>query len=69
MKELSVQISAELDFELTQMAVEAGVSRIDILRRGLAVMKGFRIAKLRGFRHIGFVTDPKKLDIEVVNVL
>lgn len=69
MRRLDLLISADLDRELTAIAEGAGICRHDVLRRGLAVLKAARIAKARGLPHIGFTTDPARLDLEVVNVL
>ena len=69
-KRLDVLISAELDAELTLAEYcEDGIPRHDRLRRGLAVLKAFSAAKKQGLKHLGFTSDPSKLDVEVVNVL
>ena len=68
-KRLSVNISDELDELIDQLADEANISRTDVVRRALAIMKAFRQQKAAGRDHIGFVADPTKLDAEIVNVL
>jgi|JI71714B2RNA_FD_contig_21_3636664_length_463_multi_6_in_0_out_0_2 metal-responsive CopG/Arc/MetJ family transcriptional regulator len=66
---LSVNISEELDELIDSLASDAKISRTDVIRRALAVMKAYRQQKAVGREHIGFVSDPKKLDAEIVNVL
>ena len=69
MRRLDLLISEELDRELTVISESAGIPRHDVLRRGLAVLKAARIARGRGLPHVGFTTDPARLDLELVNVL
>lgn len=69
MRRLDFLISADLDRELTAIAEGAGIQQHDVLRRGLAVLKAARIARARGLPHIGFTTDPARLDLELLNVL
>lgn len=66
---LSVNISEELDELIDSLANDAKISRTDVIRRALAVMKAYRQQKAAGREHIGFVTDPTRLDAEIVNVL
>lgn len=68
-KRLSMNISEDLDTLIDDLASDANISRTDVIRRALAVMKAFRQQKLAGRDHIGFVSDPAKLDAEIVNVL
>lgn len=68
-KRLSVNISEELDELIDELANDANISRTDVIRRALAVMKAYRQQKAIGREHIGFVSDPRKLDAEIVNVL
>lgn len=68
-KRLSVNISHDLDRLIDQLASEANISRTDVVRRGLAVMEAFRQQRAAGREHIGFVSDPTKLDAEIINVL
>ena len=68
-KRLSVIISDDLDRLIDELAADAGTSRTDVVRRALAVLKAFKQQKKQGRSHIGFVSDPTKLDAEIVNVL
>lgn len=68
-KRLNVIISDDLDRLIEELATETGTSRTDVVRRALAVMKAFKQQKEKGRDHIGFVSDPSKLDVEIVNVL
>lgn len=66
---LDLTITAELDEEISAISQEAGISREDVFRRGLAVIKAYKEQRELGRRHIGFVSDPRNLDAEVINVL
>ena len=68
-KRLSVNISSELDDLIDQLAKDADITRTDVVRRALSVMKAYQQQKKLGRDHIGFVDDPSKLDAEVLNVL
>jgi predicted transcriptional regulator len=68
-KRLDVILSDDLAADLDAIAAEAGVERHDVVRRGLAVLLAFREARARGIGHIGFTSDPARLDVEIVNVL
>ena len=64
-KRLDIEISTTLFAELDTPEIPIH----DMLRRGLAVMKAYRLAKRRGFNHMGFTVHAHQLDIEVINVL
>jgi len=68
-KRLSIIISDDLDRLIDELAEDAGTSRTDVVRRALAVLKAFKQQKKQGRDHIGFVSDPSKLEAEIVNVL
>lgn len=68
-RRLSVNINEDLDDLINDIANDANISRTDVIRRALAVMKAFREQKAAGRGHIGFVSDPTRLDAEIVNVL
>lgn len=68
-KRLSMVISDDLDRLLDDLVAETGTSRTDVVRRALAVMKAFKQQKELGREHIGFTSDPSKLEAEIVNVL
>ena len=65
---LNLQVSSELNQMLEDIADSAGTNRTDVVRQALALMKTAHAAKRDG-RHIGIVTDPKKLDTEIVGLL
>ena len=65
---LSLQVSEELNCLLEQMADDAGTTKRDVLRQALALMKAARDGK-KDNRHLGFVTDPRKLETEIVGLL
>jgi metal-responsive CopG/Arc/MetJ family transcriptional regulator len=65
---LSVQVSQELNQALEEIADSTGSNRSEILRQALALMKAAHRAKKEG-RHLGIVSDPDKLDTEIVGVI
>ena len=66
---LNVRISKELDQLIEEISDESEITRTEVVRRALAVMKAFREQRRQGRRHIGFANDPEKLDAEILNVL
>lgn len=65
---LSLQVTEELNRLLEEMADDAGTTKSDVLRQALALMKAARDGK-KQHRHLGFVSDPRRLDTEVVGLL
>lgn len=65
---LNLQVSQELNRTLEEIAESAGSNRTDVIRQALALMKVAYTAKKEG-RHIGLVSDPRKLDTEIVGLL
>lgn len=68
-KRLSVNISAELDELIDQLADDANITRADVVRRALAIMKAYKQQKEVGRDHLGFTSDASKLEAELLNVL
>lgn len=64
-----LSMDADLYRDFQKMAREEGTDMADIIRRGLAVMLVFSQARKRGHYHLGFVSDPKRLDVEMTGVL
>ncbi|WP_407524713.1 ribbon-helix-helix domain-containing protein [Methylobacterium oryzisoli] len=65
---LNLQISPDLNQMIEQIADETGTNRSAVIRQALALMKVAHEAKVKG-KHIGLVTDPDKLDTEIVGLL
>lgn len=65
---LSLQVSKELNQTLEEIAEATGTNRTDVVRQALALMKVAHVAKTEG-RHLGIVSDPKKLDREIVGLI
>ncbi len=65
---LNLQVSQELNQALEDIAESTGSNRTDVIRQALALMKVAHAAKKDG-RHIGIVSDPKKLDTEIVGLI
>lgn len=65
---LSLQVTREVNRLLEDIADEAGTTKSDVLRQALALMKVAHDGKHSG-RHLGFVSDPKKLETEIVGLL
>ncbi|WP_370314195.1 ribbon-helix-helix protein, CopG family [Sagittula sp.] len=68
-KRLSVNISDDLDRLIDELADDAKITRADVVRRALAIMKAYKQQKAHGRTHIGFTADASKLDAELLNVL
>ena len=66
---LSLEINEDLAKLLDDIAEDEAVSRTEIVRRALAVIKTYKEQMDAGRSHIGFVRDSDKLDLEIVGVL
>ncbi len=66
---MNIELSKELAKEIIDLAESEGVARSEIIRRGLAVMKSFRQQRIAGRTHIGFASDPTRLEAELIGVL
>lgn len=66
---LNIEVSEELARLLDNLADEEVVSKTEIIRRALAVMKSYREQIKVGRTHIGFTRDSDKLDMELIGVL
>ena len=65
---LHLQVSAELNEMIEQIADETGSNRSEVIRQALALMKVAHEGKANG-KHIGLVSDPSKLDTAIVGLL
>ena len=65
---LNLQVSSELNKMLEDIAESAGTNRADVIRQALALMNAAYSAKKKG-KHVGFTSDPNKLDTEIVGLL
>lgn len=66
---LSIEVSEDLANLLDNLADEEDVTRTEIVRRALAVLKAYREQIDAGRTHIGFAEKPDQLDGELVGVL
>lgn len=66
---LSMEVSEDLAMLLDQLADEEDVTRTEIVRRALAVLKAYKSQIEVGRTHIGFARDADKLDLELIGVL
>lgn len=65
---LNLQVSEQLNADLEEMADSTGSNRTEVIRQALALMKIAHKARTEG-RHLGLVSDPSKLDTELVGIL
>lgn len=65
---LNLQLSDELNRILEEIAEDTGSSRSDVIRQAVALMKVAHDGKKEG-RHLGLVTDAKRLETEIVGLL
>jgi metal-responsive CopG/Arc/MetJ family transcriptional regulator len=65
---LNLQVSEQLNSDLEEMADSTGSNRTEVIRQALALMKIAHQARRDG-RHLGLVSDPSKLDTELVGIL
>jgi predicted transcriptional regulator len=65
---LNLQVSDQLNSDLEEIADSTGSNRTEVIRQALALMKIAHQARREG-RHLGLVSDPSKLDTELVGIL
>jgi metal-responsive CopG/Arc/MetJ family transcriptional regulator len=65
---LNLQVSEQLNSDLEEMADSTGSNRTEVIRQALALMKIAHQARREG-RHLGLVSDPSKLETELVGIL
>ena len=65
---MSLQVSQELNQVLEDIAESTGTNRTDVIRQALALMTVAHNAKKQG-RHLGIVSDARKLDTEIVGLI
>jgi hypothetical protein len=66
---LNIEVSEDLAKLLDNLAEDEDVTRTEIVRRALAVLKAYKDQIDVGRTHIGFAKDADKLDLELVGVL
>ena len=66
---IDVLISRRLDAELTLIELDERIDRTELLRQGFAALMAHSQAKKAGFPHMGFATDPDKLDVRLTGIL
>ena len=66
---MTVEISKEFSDFLEQLASEEATTKVEIMRRAFGILEIYKKQKQAGNTHIGFTSDPSKLDVELVGVL
>lgn len=65
---LNLLLSEEMNNILNEIAESSSSNRTDVMTQAVALMKIAHSAKLEG-KHIGFVYDVNKLDVEIIGLL
>jgi len=65
---VNLNVSAELNDLLENIANDTGSNRTEVIRQALALMKVAHDAKRKG-KHLGLVSDPERLETEIVGLL
>lgn len=66
---LKMEVSSDLVKWIDELAEREGVTRTEIFRRALSVMKAATEQAAIGRKHIGFTSDPSRLEAEIVGIL
>jgi hypothetical protein len=66
---LNLEVSQELANLLDRLAESEDTTKAEIVRRALSVVKAFEEQRLHGRTHMGFASDPTKLDAEMLGIL
>ena len=68
-KRLNLDVSDDLHAYLADLAARRSTTIADLVRKGLAVIKAAEKHASGGRSHMGFVSDPSRLDIEIIGIL
>ena len=66
---LNIEVSEDLANLLDDLAKAEDVTRTEIVRRAISIIKAYSEQRKVGRTHIGFAENPKALDSELVGVL
>lgn len=66
---LSMEINRDLAELLDEVAEEEAVTRTEMLRRAIALIKTAKEQRDAGRGHFGFAEDSNKLDLEIIGLL
>ncbi len=66
---LNIELSSELTEFLEGLAEKENVTKTELVRRALGVLKMYDQQIDQGRKHFGFVSDPTNLDAEIVGVI
>jgi len=66
---LSIEVSEDLARLLDELADSEDVTRTEIVRRAISVMKAFSEQRKVGRTHLGVSKSPEGLDAELIGVL
>lgn len=66
---MSIEVSQDVADFLEEVARDEDTTKTEIVRRALSVLKAFKQQKGKGRGHLGFASDPTKLDAEMLGVL
>lgn len=66
---LRLEIDKDVYDYFQNLARTEGVNFAELLRRGISVLKVYQERKKLRATHLGFVSDPSKLDVEIKGIL
>jgi predicted transcriptional regulator len=66
---MNIEVSQDVADLLEQLSREEATTKTEIVRRALSVLKAYKQQKQKGRAHLGFTSDPTKLDAEMLGVL
>lgn len=69
MPRLSLVVTTELAGFLREIAVKYGITVDEVFSRAVVGLQLIRLARRQGLPHVGFVSDPRKLDAELRDLL
>jgi Ribbon-helix-helix protein, copG family len=66
---LNIELTQQMLDLLDSLADLEGVTRSELIRRGITVLKAYREQREIGRPHLGFTKDPQRLDAELLGIL
>jgi hypothetical protein len=66
---MNIEVSEDLANLIAEVATREGVTKAEVIRRGLSVVKAYSQQIKVGRTHLGFASRADQLDVELLGVL
>ena len=66
---MNLEVNSDVADFIEQLALQEATTKTEIVRRALSVLKAYQRQKELGRTHIGFTSQPDRLEAELVGIL